>query len=538
MTESRPDAPAAPASSAPHPTYPAYTPLTGIAAWMLTADHKRIGRLFVFTSLVFAVGALVAGVLAGVERIDPDGVVLFDRTSDAEQLASLFTFAVPFLAVVPLLLGLAVYVVPLQIGARTLAFPRAAALGYWSWLVGSVLVVVAYLTNGGPMGGRPDAVDLFLGALAVVVISLVLVAVCVATTVLTLRAPGMGLDRVPFFSWASLVSATGLVLTLPVMVGQLALLFADHKYGTREAFGGNEGITGWLAWSVGQPQTLLYAVPVLGIVADVVPVFARTRAQLGNVLFIAIGLAGAVSLGADLQPVVAPDVLTEPLMVIAAVVAIVPVLAVLAISGMHLGRLGRPDPKAPLVLAVPALLLLVAGTVAGALYVIRGLDLVGTTYATGQSHLILLGGGLVGGLAGVAYWGPKFGGRKLPELPIKGLAPLAVLAVAASAVAAIVAGWAGDLPQFVVGNEDGDDYLNLLNALETLGLALLAVVVVGFLALAARAFTKTGEIVDADPWHGQTLEWATSSPPPESNFSIQLPVITTAQPLTDMREEA
>ncbi|MGE0877237.1 MAG: cbb3-type cytochrome c oxidase subunit I [Acidimicrobiia bacterium] len=536
MTESRPEAqastPASPATAA------VYAPPTGVAGWIMTADHKKVGRLFVVTALVLAVGALAAGVLAGIERIDPTGASLFDRTTDGDQAAHLFVFAVPFLAVIPLLLGLAVYAVPLQVGARTLAFPRAASLAYFGWLTGAVLVVASFLANGGPSGGRSDAVDLFLGGMVVVVASLLLSAVCVATTVLTLRSPGMSLDRVPFFSWASLVSATGLLLSLPVMIGHLVLLFADHKYGTREAFGGNDQIASYLTWAVTQPQTLLYAMPILGIVADIVPVFARVRGRMGSVLFVAIGAAGFLGIGADIQQVIDPKVTTEPVFVIASVAGIVPVLLVLAVAGLHLAKLGKPDPKAPLVLAMPALLLLLAGVVAGALYSIKGLELGGTAFATGQTDLVLLGGGLLGGLAGVAFWGPKMWGRKLPETQVKGLAPLALLAVALSAVTTIVLGWAGDQPFLATAFEGDRGYTKALNALDTVGLALLAVVVAGFVALAVRAFTQTGELVDADPWHGHTLEWATSSPPPEANFGVELPAVRSAQPLLDLREEA
>src|SRR5215211_784559 len=156
ITESRPEAPA---PVAPAVTRPA--PASGFAAWLITGDHKRIGRAYVCLSLLFAVGLLVLGGLLGIEKVDPDSTQILDRDS-VFQMISLYRWGFVLGVAAPLTLGLGIAIVPLQVGARSVAFPRAAALSLWAWFFGAIVMVGAYADNGGPGGGNSDAVDLFL----------------------------------------------------------------------------------------------------------------------------------------------------------------------------------------------------------------------------------------------------------------------------------------------------------------------------------------------------------------------------------------
>ncbi len=226
ITETRPDevaAPSAPASPAA-PSAPAK-----VAGWLVSADHTRVGRLYVGVSLVAAVAVLVVGTLVMAERIDTGGTYL--PSDSIAQLTSFTWIGLAFLVVVPLLLGIAIAVVPLQLGAAGIAYPRAAALSFWGWVLSGGVMVGAYLANGGPGGGEAQAVDLFLISLILVLASLAVGAACVAGSVITQRPAGMGLLETPPFSFASLVSAGALLLTLPVLAGTLVLLYVDHRYG-------------------------------------------------------------------------------------------------------------------------------------------------------------------------------------------------------------------------------------------------------------------------------------------------------------------
>ena len=160
--------------------------------------------MFIGCSVLALAACTVVGALLGIERIDGAGS-LFDADA-LPQLFAAFRVGLVFGVLVPLLLGIAVAIVPLQVGARSLAFPRLAAAGFWTWLGGLVLVIVALADNGGPGGGDAEMVDLFLAAHGLLVIGLAAAALSVATTVLTTRAPGMRMGRVPFFAWSALVA--------------------------------------------------------------------------------------------------------------------------------------------------------------------------------------------------------------------------------------------------------------------------------------------------------------------------------------------
>ncbi len=235
--------------------------------------------------------------------------------------------ALVFLFALPLFLGLAVYLVPLQVGASTIAFPRAAALAFWTWLLGAILLVVAYVSNGGVGGGRANAVDLAYVALGVVVLALLLASVCVATTVITLRAPGLRLDHVPMFSWAMLVASSIWLLSLPVLIANIVLIYIDHRLGRPSDFG--VGLNQWpqIAWVVQQPQVFAFAIPVLGVVGDVVATMSGARQQNRGVMFAAIGAFGILSFGAWAQPFFNNEVTTQWLYIGVAFAILLPMLA-------------------------------------------------------------------------------------------------------------------------------------------------------------------------------------------------------------------
>ncbi len=177
ITDTRPeDAPssdaAASAAASPPDSPGAATPpeAKGLVAWLTTGDHKKVGRLFIGAAFVYVIAALVVASLLGIERIDSDGTQIL-KLNSVTQLYSLYAIGVAFLFAVPLFLGIAICVVPLQVGARTLAFPRAAAASFWGWLVASGVMIAAYAMNGGPGGGDAKGVDLFLLSFIAVVLS-------------------------------------------------------------------------------------------------------------------------------------------------------------------------------------------------------------------------------------------------------------------------------------------------------------------------------------------------------------------------------
>jgi len=530
--------------------------LAHVASWITTADHKRIGRMFIGLSLTLLMGIAGLGAVLGFDRITADDTDTLLDVNSLGQLFSLFRVGLIFMVIIPLALGVAIAIVPLQVGARSLAFPRLAALGLWTWLTGSGIVLVAYLQNGGPGGGKESAVDLFLAGLGLTIIGLLCSAVALATSVLTSRAPGMTLDRIPAFAWSALVSAAALVLTLPVLLAALIYVYADHRYGSRislEANGwGGNAVYPWIRFALSQPTSFIYALPVLGFVAETVPVFARRRNPLragvlvGVAIFATASLTGATQIDHGIgnwNAMDGGDRFKD--MVDYAFFNLLPVLGILAVMGavtltLLLGlKSRRLSLSAPLILGLGAAGMLTLGAGAHLLMPIADLNLSGTVYEEGVFHLIAYSL-VLAALGGFTYWGPKLWGRALPKAPTFLLALGAVGGAALAGIPFLISGF-NDQPGFfgvinpvdLVTNWSSDAAPELLNALTAIGHALIALTVLGTVLLAVGAFTK-GKFVGDDPWDGQTLEWATSSPAPANNF-VDLPIVSSAEPLADLK---
>jgi heme/copper-type cytochrome/quinol oxidase subunit 1 len=507
-----------------------------VADWITTTDHKKIGRLYIGTSLLVLLAVAGIGAVLGFERIDAGSDTL--DASALPQLFSLYRVVLTFGVVVPLGLGLAVAVVPLQLGARSLAFPRLAATGFFTWVVGAALVVGSIIANGGPGGGDADMVDLYLGGHIVLLIGLIATAGSVATSVLTTRAPGMNMRRIPLFAWSVLVYGLGLVLALPVLVGTLVLLLVDHTY-SRAAFGGNTGITAWTGFAFTQPATFLYAVPVFGLVLDAVATATHRRLAMRGVGLIGIGLIGTAFF-AGVAQVSAPlprniidasfgDALNDIVPFI--VLNLLPVLgAVVVLAVMAFAMLKRPTIMAPLVLGVFGMLMVLVGFVGNVIYQVGDAQLTGTVFEEG-AWIYVCYGTVLAAMGGVAYWAPKLWGRTIGDKKLIPVGLLGLLAIVLASFPYYIAGFAkqpGGVTEF-----DYDGPQDLWNTLSAAGHALMVLTVLAFIGLAMTAL-RSGPLAGDDPWDGQTLEWATTSPAPANNFAA-VHAISSAEPLLDLK---
>jgi len=510
-----------------------------LADWLTTTDHKKIGRLYVGTSLVLLLAVAGVGTLLGIERIDATKNII---DADAlPQLFSLYRVVLTFGVVAPFLLGLAIAIVPLQLGARAIAFPRLAVAGFWTWLLGAGLVVGAIAANGGPDGGDAKMVDLFLAAHVLVVIGLLASAISVAASVLTTRAPGMNMRRVPLFAWSALVGSLGLVLMLPVLAGALVLLYLDHR-GGRTTFGGNSGINGWIGFASTQPQTFVYAVPAFGIAAEVIATASRKRLALRGFALAGIGLVGVAAIAGvsqvsaplranithrDLGPVlndVVPYALFNLLPILGATVVLALGLLALATS--------RPRITAPLLFGFFGAGLVMVGMLANAVFLVGDAHLAGTVFEEG-TWIYVCYGSVLAGLGGIAYWGPKLWGRRIGDAKAIPLALLGALGTVLASLPYLVAGFAKQPAASGVFDYSGPQ--NVWNVLVTVGHGLMVVTVVGFIGLALAAFSGgDGDHAGDDPWDGQTLEWATASPAPDRNFA-EVHTVASPEPLLDLK---
>ena len=503
-------------------------PAGGLAGVLGSGDHKVIGRLYIVTSLIFGLGVVVLGALVALEGVKPATLDVFEKDT-VFQAFTMFRFGTLFLLAFPLVIGVSLAVVPLQVGAKAIAFPRAAAVSYWGWLIGSGLFIASYAVNGGPGGGRSSGVNLWITAMVLIVLSILIAAICLATTVLALRHSGLTLDRTPLFAWSVAVAAIMWILTLPVLAGLLVFMYVDHRHGGT-SFGANAGIYTHFQWLFRNPQIYVLAIPVLGFAADVLATTAKTRIAPRSAVIGAIGAFGVFSFGAFLVAA-RPEFYESWVVIGLGLIAVLPVLAVLVLA-IDLFRRGTIHMNGGAAYAIAALLVLLLGVLAGAFGSIPRYATIGTIYDIGISHAIVLAS-VIACIGAIHWWSTKIGRQQAKEGP----AYLAALLLLAGAGALAL----GDLVSGVFGKgaEIAPDWTGGIKAANVLVLVGVGIVALGLLVaiIGLLPILRKGSDVPSDPWDGQTLEWLSSSPPPLQNFTEDLAVVTSAEPLVDLREE-
>ncbi len=510
--------------------------LLAVADWLTSTDHKKIGRLFIILASAGALLSVVIGVLLGFERMDSDSFQLF-ADDNIGQFFTFFRVELVFGAVLPMLIGIAIAVVPIQVGARSIAFARGASFGLWSWLAGIVMVEIAYLGNGGPGGGNETMVDLFLLGMLLLIVGLVFAAVSLVVTVLNSRAPGMTLERAPLFAWGALVGGSALVFTLPALGANLIYNFVDHRNG-RVAFGGNFGVVDWIGWSLSQPQTYVFVLLALAMLAEIATVVSGARHMLRGVVLAGIGIAATSVLGGVIQQQQTmgwdgsfSDKLRD--FVPWAIFNLLPILGAMTVLGasMFLLVTRRPRIIAPFVPALLSVVAVIVGMHGHALSTISSTN-VATTVFEEAEFIFVMYGGLIAVMAGVSYWGPKLWGRLMPTSAVMGTGVLAFLGTFLAGLPYFVAGFA-DQPAGVANGFSYDGPQEAWNLLSTAGHVIVLVAVLGFVAAALTGF-RNGSAAGDDPWNAHTLEWATPSPAPADNFA-EVAVVKSAEPLLDLK---
>jgi heme/copper-type cytochrome/quinol oxidase subunit 1 len=358
----------------------------------------------------------------------------------------------------------------------------------------------------------------------------------------------MSMRRVPLFSWSALVSAIGALLALPVLVGAIVFLFVDHR-NARAVFGGNEGIGNWIGWAFTQPVSYVFALPAIGLAAELIPVtFGRRQVRRG-VVYTGLALVGVGALSAVSQqnlhdlPWSGSGLDTDGLgtkfddFVPFAFFNLLPVLGVLIVMaiGALMAKGARPSITSPFLFGFLGVGMILVGMLGGVLYPIDDLGLQGTVFEEGALVYVTYGAAL-GIMGGVVYWAPKLWGRSLPETQVVGLAGLGFVATVLASLPYYVAGFA-DQPAASATYDYGGP-AEFWNALVLVGHGLMLLTVVAFAGLAVKARRATND--DApdepadDPWDAHTVEWTTTSPAPFDNF-VEVPVLSSAEPALDRK---
>ena len=518
------------------------------AGVLRTVDHKDIGILYVLLGLAFlAIGGVEALLLR--VQLASSGLRVLDP-STYDQLFTMHGITMIFLVAVPILVGFANYVVPLQIGARDVAFPRLNALSFWLTLFGGVLLYLSFVAGGAPDAGwfayaplseKPFAVgagmDWYVFGLLVSGVGTLIGAINLAVTILLLRCPGMVLGRAPMFTWMVLITSVLILGAYPLLTSALVMLLVDRQLGGRffdPAGGGNAVLWQHLFWSFGHPEVYIVVLPAFGMISEIVPVFS------GKPLFgyrfvagsgIAIGFLSfsvwahhmfAVGLG-DAEN--AFFSLTSMLIAVPTGVKVLNWLAT-----MWRGRIRL---ALPMVFAIGFIATFVLGGLTGVSLAVVPIDLVvtDTYYVVGHLHYVLFGGTMMAVFAGLYYWFPKVTGR----MPGRQLGLVHFwLTLTGLTLAFLPMHWLGvmGMPRRVWTYAPGLGW-ELSNLVSTGGAFLIAA---GALALAANVWrsARRGEPAGDDPWDAYTLEWATPSPPPAHNFDA-VPRVRGKRPLWDRK---
>lgn len=456
--------------------------LSGATAWVVTTDHKRVGRLFMRGAFLCFIGVVAAAVALGIERVDSASFILGE-----DSIVQLFAFVRTGLAILvmaPLFVGLSIAIVPLQVGAQTIAFARLALFGFYLWLIGAASVIYSIIANGGPSGGDAKMVDAYLIGVALTVVGLMFGAICVATTVVASRSTSVPISQMPVYAWSALVGAIGLVVTLPVHLSSIIYVAVDHQFG-RLAFGGNYGIDKWVGGLFGAPQIIIFAIPVLGVIAEVASVGGRMKSSLRNAAYLGVGIMSTALLGAVTR--------TQHFFEFSgslgdkfasfipfALFTLLPLLGILIVLGVSMltFRSNSPSMHAPLVPALLGVGMVLTGMLGNAVQMISSTELSGTVFTEGAAVYVGYGMVLVA-IGAIAHWGSELSGKSLPDTVVVTLGVAGFMATVLAALPYYIAGFADQAADSVT-DFDYAGPQELWNAASSAGHALMIVVVITF----------------------------------------------------------
>jgi cytochrome c oxidase subunit 1 len=528
-------------------TIPAQHPrATGLLRWITTTDHKIIGLSYMVTAgCFFAVGGLLALGMR-TQLAEPNAKFL-----DPQAYNEFFTMhgsIMVYLFAVPFAVGLANYIVPLHIGAPDMAFPRVNALAYWLYLFGGLVMVSGFLTAGGaasfgwfayaPLSGATYSpgvgADLWILGVAVTSTAGVMGAVNLVTTIFMLRAPGMTMFRMPIFTWNMLVTSVMILLAFPVLTAALAMLFIDRHLGGHifEATkNGTPVLWQHMFWFFGHPEVYIVALPFFGVVTEIFAVFSRRPVFGYKGLVFATLAIGGLSVGVWAHHMFATGVVLLPFFSALSMLIAVPTGVKIFnwIGTMWKGHLRFAS---PMLFSIGFLLVFVIGGLTGVLQASAPVDfsVTDTYFVVAHLHYVMFAAAGFAGFAAIYYWFPKFTGKRMDERLGRVHFWLLFIGFNLTFFPQHQLGLRG-MPRRVATYRS-DAGFTFLNLLSTIGAFIMGVAVLVFFVNLLRSI-RNGPPAGDNPWDGQTLEWATTSPPPEHNFD-SLPPIRSERPVWDL----
>ncbi len=506
--------------------------------YITTVDHKKIGILYFISGLVFFVIGGIEALLIRIQLVAPGNDFLIGDAYN--QVLTMHGTTMIFLAAMPLIFGLMNVVVPLQIGARDVAFPFLNALGYWLFSFGGILLNLSWFFGGAPDAGWTSytslalnefspgpGVDYYVLGLQITGIGTLMSAVNFAVTIINMRAPGMTFLRMPMFTWTTLVTSALLLFAMPALTVGLLLLMFDRLFGANffdHAMGGSHVIWQHLFWIFGHPEVYIVIMPAFGIMSEVISTFSKKRLFGYNSMVFAVALIGFLGFMVWVHHMytVGLGPVSNSVFAIATMTIAVPT-GIKVFNWLFTMWGGELDFKTPMLFAVGFIPTFVMGGMTGVMVALPPADFQyqDTYFVVAHFHYTMVGGTVIGLFAGAYYWWPKMFGRKLDERLGKWHFWPFIIGFHLTFFPQHFLGLFG-MPRRVFTYNDVP-ILQTLNIISTIGVIGMTIGTLAFMYNIIQSFRRKAD-APADPWNGRTLEWAIPSPPPAYNFK-QLPLI-------------
>ncbi|MEO6571431.1 MAG: cytochrome c oxidase subunit I [Ilumatobacteraceae bacterium] len=517
---------------------------TGWKSWLFTIDHKKLGIMYGAAALFFFLVGGLEALLIRAQLAGPNGTIL-----SAEKYNQMFTMhatTMIFLFVMPMAAAFANYMVPLQIGARDVAFPRINAFGFWCFLFGAIFINTSWLLGGAADGGwfmyAPNSsvpfspthgIDFWSLGLQITGIASLTGAINLIVTIINMRAPGMTLMKMPIFTWMILVTQFLLLFAIPVITVALFLLMFqrvfDATFFSVEA-GADPLLWQHLFWIFGHPEVYIVILPSFGIVSEVLPVFSK-KPLFGYPLVVFSGAAiGFVGWG-----VWAHHMFASGLGPISVAVFSVSTMAIAIPTGVKIVNWtmtmwgGKLTFTTAMLFAIGLIVQFTIGGLSGVTHSVAPSDTqqTDTYYIVAHFHYVLFGGSVLGIFAGLYYWWPKIFGKMLSERIGKVNFWMMIAGMNLTFGPMHIIGLQGQPRRMYVWTEAraGEGFFNLgfWNLVASIGSLILGLGVLMFVFNVFWSHRKHGP-APLDPWDARSLEWLTTSPPKEHNFD-QIPTV-------------
>jgi len=507
----------------------------GILSWLTTVDHKRIGFLYGISGLFFLIVGGIEALLIRIQLAVPNNTFL-----TSAQYSEMFTMhgtTMIFLVVMPIGAAFFNFVMPLQIGARDVAFPRLNAFSYWTFLVGAIIVNLGWfmpdgVPNAGWVGYAPlttrtfspsHAIDMWVMGLQLLGVASIAAALNFIVTIINLRAPGMTMMRLPVFTWMTLFTSFLIILSFPAITIALVEIMMDRLFGTNffeVSNGGMPILWQHLFWIFGHPEVYILILPAMGIISEILPTFSR-KPLFGYPIVVFSGASiGLLGFG-----VWSHHMFTSGLGTVANAAFALMTMAIAVPTGVKIfnwiGTLwgGHLSMRTPMMFALGFLWMFMIGGFSGVMHAAAPADSQqhGSYFVVAHFHYVLIGGSLFALLAGIHYWFPLMFGRKVSETWGKVSFWLVFVGFNATFFPMHFLGLEG-MPRRTF-TYDGNMGWNLGNLISSVGAFVLAIGIGVYLVTMVYTYYR-GERTGTDPWDARTLEWSLPNPVPEYNFRV------------------